>query len=65
MKNKNHIPYMITEVIGEFLILISAIIGGYIIEHPKDILYGIIIFFLLSLGVAYKYLAGKYERNEL
>jgi hypothetical protein len=64
-------------LIGEFLIMLAAVLtsnlfGGYFLINFKSvpintliIFYVLLIFAFLGFGVAYKYLAEKYERNEL
>ncbi len=55
--------------IGEFLVLLVAVLVGQVVWYLKDfwnrVLVLSLLVLILSLAVAYKYLAGKYERNEL
>lgn len=68
MKNMNHVPYGLFMVLGEFLIIVSAVLVGYIIEHPENIfyfiLYLIFIPILLILAVILKYFAEKCKKDE-
>jgi hypothetical protein len=59
--------------IGEFLILLGALLTGYSIEslvkgsvsYLELVLSSVSLFLFLSFGVAYKYVAEKFKKDEL
>jgi high-affinity K+ transport system ATPase subunit B len=64
MESKKHIFYMLFMVVGEFLILLAAILASEIFHDIKNIPYLIFIFLILAFGVFFKYLAEKCVKGE-
>jgi hypothetical protein len=68
MRNKNHIPYVIFMVLGEFLIILDAGFVGYIMSKNMYIISPLNISFFWSFligGVIFRYIAEKFKRDEL
>jgi len=67
MRNKNHIPYVLLMVFGEFFILLDAGFVGYIMAKENYVISSLdlILFWgFLTAGVILRYLAEKCKKDE-
>ena len=67
MKSKNQIPYILSSVVGEFCILMAAVLGGTLLDESDSmigIIKLIIIFITLCLGVFFRYFSEKYKDDD-